>query len=278
MFNKIYADPSRQITFDKSVDNALKQKVISLFNQHSETSDHTKNSEEALKMRMFDVIYDITRKIENQHKAQITVDTCTGELKERTKNTASGNAEKEITPYDPASKFMMQEQNQLGKAVVGIGAVSLKTYFILSTNSNTKVLEACQLLDQDPNNIGAVAEKINLIKIWRPDIHSLNLELTTIANTNLDPLIDRLKKLSLNPGDKYDELLQDVLTMKKNTAAISAPEFLSGIISLAADNAKELALPKLNATSDLVDIYTTAAMLGYSFKEISDIMCSPIFN
>jgi hypothetical protein len=278
MFNKIYTDPSGQITFDKSVDNALKQKVINLFNQHSKTSDYTKNSEEALKMRMFDVIYDITRKIENQHKAQITVDTCTEELKERTKNTVSGNAEKKITPYNPASKFMMQEQNQLGKAVVGIGAVSLKTYFILSTNSNTKVLEACQLLDQDPNNIGAVAEKINLIKIWRPDIHSLNLELTTIANTNLDPLIDRLKKLSLNPGDKYDELLQDVLTMKKNTAAISAPEFLSGIISLAADNAKELALPKLNATSDLVDIYTTAAMLGYSFKEISDIMCSPIFN
>lgn len=278
MFNKIYADPSGQITFDESVDENLKEKVIDLFNEHSSTPDFVKNSEEALKMRMFDVIYDITRKIENQHKAQITVDTCTEELKERTKNTASGNAEKRITPYNPASKFMMQEQNQLGKAVVGIGAVSLKTYFILSTNSNTKVLEACDLLDQNPNNIDAVAEKINFIKINRPSLDGNGSVLTTITNTNLDPLIDRLKKLTLAPGDKYDLILKDVLEMKKNTLAISAPEFLSGIISLAADNAKELALPKLNATSDLVDIYTTAAMLGYSFQEISDIMCSPIFN
>lgn len=43
-------------------------------------------------------------------------------------------------------------------------------------------------------------------------------------------------------------------------------------------NAKDLALPKLNATADLVDIYTTAAMIGISFKDISKIMTSKIFN
>jgi len=53
---------------------------------------------------------------------------------------------------------------------------------------------------------------------------------------------------------------------------------LSGIISLAADNAKDLALPKLNATSDLVDIYTTSAMLGIPFQETARIMTSDIFN
>ena len=53
--------------------------------------------------------------------------------------------------------------------------------------------------------------------------------------------------------------------MKQNTSYISTPEFLSGIISLAADNAKDLALPKLNATEDLVDLYTTATMIGIPF-------------
>ena len=82
--------------------------------------------------------------------------------------------------------------------------------------------------------------------------------------------------------------MTELKEMKRNTSYISTPEFLSGIISLAADNAKDLALPKLNATEDLVDLYTTATMIGIPFLGtidgdkkvigISEIMTSPIFN
>ena len=82
--------------------------------------------------------------------------------------------------------------------------------------------------------------------------------------------------------------MAELKEMQRHTSYISTPEFLSGIISLAADNAKDLALPKLNATEDLVDLYTTATMIGIPFlgtidddkkvTGISEIMTSPIFN
>ena len=69
-----------------------------------------------------------------------------------------------------------------------------------------------------------------------------------------------------------------VKTMRTNSSRLAPAESLSSIVSLSADNMKDLALPKLNATEDLVDIYTTAFMIGIPFSEISRIMTSPIFT
>jgi hypothetical protein len=66
--------------------------------------------------------------------------------------------------------------------------------------------------------------------------------------------------------------------MKVNSSRLPVAESLSAIVSLSADNMKDLALPKLNATEDLVDIYTTAFMIGIPFKDISNIMTSPVFT
>ena len=52
----------------------------------------------------------------------------------------------------------------------------------------------------------------------------------------------------------------------------------SGIISAATDNAKELILAKINATPELVDIYTYLLSIGTPFKAIADIMSSRAFN
>ena len=66
--------------------------------------------------------------------------------------------------------------------------------------------------------------------------------------------------------------------MKQSIYRISVPEDLFAVISLAADNMKDLALPKLNASEDLIDIYTTSFMLGIPFDEIANIMTSPVFT
>jgi hypothetical protein len=60
----------------------------------------------------------------------------------------------------------------------------------------------------------------------------------------------------------------------KNDAALT----ISGILTLATDNAKELILSKLNATSALVDIYTYLTSLGVDTKTISDIMIPGSFT
>ena len=53
---------------------------------------------------------------------------------------------------------------------------------------------------------------------------------------------------------------------------------ISAIVSSATDNAKELILAKINATSKFADIYTLLLNTGMPFKEIAEFMMSPIFN
>lgn len=250
-------------TFQKQV-----KKFLSIANKHSKTPSYIRDSMDALKSKVFSGIFQVTTFIQNQMKAQIMVDACTGELKKRASETVAGSAEKLITPDNPSSKYIMQEQCMLGKAVVGIGAVSLKTYFILSTMNQQKAKQCADLIKV--GNYTLAENVLNSMVINGP------YGITTIANTNLRQI---QKALNNAPETQETNRIRVVLeALVKNSQFISAPEFLSGIISLAADNAKDLALPKLNATSDLVDIYTTSAMLGIPFQETARIMTSDIFN
>lgn len=266
--------------------NRRKKQLLKLLNIHAKTPTKVLLSDEVLKSKVFSGIYDIVLSAQNQLKAQITVDTCTGDLKDTAAKTTSGNAEKKVSPDIPSSMFVMQEQNQLGKSVVGIGAVSLKTYFILSTANNIKASRVTNLINQ--GRYSDAYELFKTMKITNP----ITGELTTIANTNLNIIERALNKINPEINTDLANLketwLKELQQMKQNTSYISTPEFLSGIISLAADNAKDLALPKLNATEDLVDLYTTATMIGIPFlgtvdgdkkvTGISEIMTSPIFN
>lgn len=266
--------------------NRRKKQLLKLLNKHANTPTRVLLSDEVLKSKVFSGIYDIVLSAQNQLKAQITVDTCTGDLKDTAAKTVSGNAEKKVSPDIPSSMFVMQEQNQLGKSVVGIGAVSLKTYFILSTANNIKASKVADLINH--GNYYNAYELFTTMEITNP----INGGITTIANTNLNIIERALNKINPEKNTALADLkktwLGELQQMKQNTSYISTPEFLSGIISLAADNAKDLALPKLNATEDLVDLYTTATMIGIPFlgtmdgdkkvTGISEIMTSPIFN
>lgn len=266
--------------------NRRKKQLLKLLNKHAKTPTRILLSDEVLKSKVFSSIYDVVLSAQNQLKAQITVDTCTGDLKDTAAKTVSGNAEKKVSPDIPSSMFVMQEQNQLGKSVVGIGAVSLKTYFILSTANNIKAARVADLINQ--GRYYNAYELFTTMGIVNP----INGGLTTIANTNLNIIERALNKINPEENTTLADLkktwLWELQQMKQNTSYISTPEFLSGIISLAADNAKDLALPKLNATEDLVDLYTTATMIGIPFlgtmdgdkkvTGISEIMTSPIFN
>jgi len=57
-----------------------------------------------------------------------------------------------------------------------------------------------------------------------------------------------------------------------NDAAIT----LSALLSLATDNAKELQLSKLNATTKTLGMYIYGLSIGMDFKEIANAMMSPV--
>lgn len=250
-----------------------KQQFLKMLNKHSKTKSYLRDSQEVLKTRVFNGIRNITLSAQTQLKAQITVDSCTEEMKTAAANTEGGNAEKKITPNNPASKYIMQEQGILGKADVGIGAVSLKTYFLLSTANNQKCEDIISLIQN-----GSYDEAANILQsmiIKNPLSDNPNDDLI-VGNTNLTKVIRAIENAP--DFDLKIWFLERLNALKKNISGVSSPESLSGIISLSVDNMKDLALPKLNATQDLVDIYTTAMMIGIPFGTIVKYMTSPMFN
>ena len=255
---------------DEELFSKQKKRFLDLLNKHSNTKSYIKDSIETLKSRVFSGIRRVTLGAQTQMKAQITVDSCTEEFKDAAINTTGGKTEKTISPFIPSSKYQMQVQGILGKAVVGIGAVSLKTYFILCTAYNRKVLEIVK--DLKDGRYDSAEEILKSMVITNP----FTGESTTLSGTNLDKILEIEDKVG--EWSRKETFFNTIRTLKANSSKLEPAESLSSIVSLSADNMKDLALPKLNATEDLVDIYTTAFMIGIPFREISKVMTSPIFT
>ena len=131
-------------------------------------------------------------------------------------------------------------------------------------------------------------------------INPLSGEVTCYANLNFDKIIDLvdnnpiLKNYVINrdkflPNTRIQQglarkdnnpltLSQLLHTLRTKCMSNDATLSLSALLSSATDNAKELILSKINATSKFVDIYTYCLTLGIPFNQIADIMKSPIFN
>lgn len=131
-------------------------------------------------------------------------------------------------------------------------------------------------------------------------INPLSGEVTCYANLNFDKIIDLvdnnpvLKNYVINrdrflPDTRIQQglarkdnnpltLSQLLYTLRTKSMAEDSTLSLSALLSSATDNAKELILSKINATSKFVDIYTYCLTLGIPFNQIADIMKSPIFN
>lgn len=131
-------------------------------------------------------------------------------------------------------------------------------------------------------------------------INPLSGEVTCYANLNFDKIIDLvdnnpvLKNYVINrdkflPNIRIQQglaridnnpltLSQLLHTLRTKCMSNDATLSLSALLSAATDNAKELILSKINATSKFVDIYTYCLTLGIPFNQIADIMKSPIFN
>lgn len=145
----------------------------------------------------------------------------------------------------------------------------------IATLTNVDFSELKQvLLNKIEGNIDALI-KINYIDNQSSTFEHVNKNYTIENESgkyiNLYKLIDDID----NASNKEKLVFEDG---KYRWTGLDAAMSLSGLLSAATDNAKELILSKLNATSEFSDIYTAALTTGMSFKEISDIMTSKAFN
>lgn len=260
-----------------------------------------------LRNRVVSRVLDITMGLKNQLITQVPINMKAQQ--EAAASSTLGRAELHLTSDNPAAKFMMQVQNMVGKEVIGISAVSLKAFFALSFYYNTLVDDLAQACLMNPNSYDggqAIYDSFRKLLIKNP----ITNEVTSLSNVNFDRVWDIIKNDSRfdnvtysnsniviedainnthslvnewkSAGSDLDRgmfnLRQAILDLKTRVNKEDTALAISGLISAATDNAKELILAKINATPDLVDIYTYLLSIGTPFNVISSMMTSKAFN
>ena len=293
--NKIIFEPLSQNINDPYSDStvstfiAAKRQFIKWLNQHSQTKLNDFAKESALKNKTATRILDVLLDPKNQINLQMPIDLAP--VQSIAQDSVIGQEAKHVSSDNPASKYYMQVQNMVGREVIGIVAVSLKVFFAASTYYNNMLSEIKSLIsnpNQSPESSSKVLDLLNSMIVKNP----INNKETTIANINLDSVLDILPenfKIQVVNNDKnyynlskwisngYFDIKSCLNKLKENSNSIDATLNLSALLSAATDNAKELILSKINATSNFVDIYTYLTSIGTPLKDISDIMLSPIF-
>lgn len=222
---------------------------------------------DALRNRVVDNVFDVILNSKNQ--INLTMPITTDRMQKLAAKSKMGESAKVMSPYDPASKYLMQIQNMVGKAVIGNVATALKSFFALSNVYNTKFQQIYELI-----KTGQYDDARNMLQ--RYTFMSKN-KLITLANVNVDlfnSLIvqDEFGELQIDPNIPADirETLANIISYED---ALEDQSMLLGeLLNSATDNAKELILKKINADTNWVDMYTISFMLGETLDDVGKLM------
>lgn len=188
----------------------------------------------------------------NLIQAQTSVDGTTGPLKREANKSSEAKEASTRTPGNVINKFEGIVENQVGKKGIAICATGLKSFFGLTQYYNYLL------------NYGTAEEQERVIlgKEHRGVIIG-GKAYRTLANI-------RSKDPNSLVNSKVMEALASVTN--DNDAALT----LSALLSLATDNAKELALSKLNASTKTLGLYVYGIAIGMDFKDLAGIMMSDV--
>jgi len=297
IFNKIMNSKSQYVMFDEGVELSSKE-FLRLLNKHT-TNTKVPYKERALQNSVLGGILELLNKrtIQPYGHNPITTD----DLKALVKQDP---VEMRMNMDNPFTKFMMQVQNMVGKEVIGITAVSMKVFFAASTYFNSEIDAAIKAY-KDCDDEEFTKHLLNILFV---DSSGKIPELNTMANLNLKGLEALLSEkddieisLPITLNVEISRSLRNILDnycIKRNVLSLKtllygnqrvkgiieksqtqdAAQNISQLLSAATDNAKELILAKINATSEFADIWGAMLMTGHSFKETNDVMQSPFFN
>lgn len=191
----------------------------------------------------------------NLRQSQAPVDEITQEQKDITKNIPEAEIAKTEVHGNFVSKISAINRNMGGKDGVGICAAALKTFEGLSFYYNQILQHGTK---EEQNNL-LFDKKLYSWKNGAPELKTYNL----LANC-YTPDISTIKS---------DAVRSAYLSVDQT---VDAALFLSAMLGLSADNAKELALYKLNAGPNMMGLYMYGAMIGVEFNDLAKTLMSPI--
>ncbi len=216
---------------------------------------YTNNQEAFTKNFIVEQMFRIATNVANLIQAQTSVDQTTDEPKALAdKYSQAGQALKNATPGNIGNIYQSIEDNHVGKEVIGISAVGLKSFFaiteyintLLNTKQDQEILES--LLNKSINFGGTYAED----GTWVPNKYY------TIANANYK--------------GENQVILEALHSLDDEDSAL----MLSALLSLATDNAKELCLAKLNANPRMAGMYIYGLTMGIPFRDLGRLLMSNI--
>lgn len=188
----------------------------------------------------------------NLIQAQTSVDGTTGPLKKESNKSSEAKEASTRTPGNAVNKFEGIVENQVGKKGIAICATGLKSFFGLTQYCNFLL------------NYGTTQEQERIL--LGSDHRGVMIggkTYKTLANIR-----------SKDPNSILDNKVMEALASvtNDNDAALT----LSALLSLATDNAKELALSKLNAGTKTLGLYVYGISIGMDFKDLAGIMMSDV--
>lgn len=234
-FNRIgYIPASQDASLAPIVD-----KIKKIVNKHNNYINSDK-AEDFSKNFVVATMYNIGISPANLIESQQALDYITKPLKDVANNTIKAKESSLENPANFTTNIHGIAQNMAGKKGVGICAVGLKSFFAATARYN-EVLRNGTEWEQArlKSEVTIAGKKYQMLA---------NAYGVEISNQAIAQVVSELSN--------QDQAL-----------------ILSALLSLATDNAKELALDKLNA-SNMLGMYIYGITIGMDFKAIADIICS----
>lgn len=225
IYNKVFRSPSAFIRFEAPTKKSevaefmwMKNRFLSNLNLHSQTKLTPEERTDCLRNKIVNKIIDINKSVQNQLSAHMPISM--DEQQEAAKKSSLSKDEKTLSSDNPAAKFLMQQQNSVGKECIGIVAVALKGFFALSVYYNNQIVETARKLASTGDI--TVLNNVGLTNLGQPILNNLNYQ----------PIIDVLSRMWTSEAQrellKYETAKQ---ITRQNDSALS----LSGLLSAATD-------------------------------------------
>lgn len=200
-----------------------------------------------------------------------------GEYDALARSSSKGVEMKSMSYENPLDIFAAQVYAMVGKDVIAIAASSgLKPFGTLAYNfthiKNRGEGPEMNLLSKPSNDgLDYLYNMISTVSLNDP------LEVENVSNWMISNIYGDITKFTpeeLTKIQGFKENLKSLL-FKNNMLRIDAALELSGILSAATDNAKELILGRINAGPATAGYYLAGSILHKSAKEIGDLMMHP---
>ena len=275
------------LLYDSNIENS--EDILNEINKHSSTIISPEKLEKCLKNAVSSSITNIIQNLRNMDQAYSPIEM--KDFRDASENSTKGSRSDRMTLLNPLTKFVMQEQNMVGKGVIGITAVGEKVFFNLSYYWNEGIrsknekwlrnLQFSQHFDRIQGRSGGILESVTKTTLANVNFESdeeMRLKFIEIADfdtylRNSLYITDQdIKEKNAKWHAYHGELLK--YARSKQYSDVYADDLISQLLSAATDNAKELILAKINAGTNLARCYLHLIMMGFDVNDIVSFMTS----